>query len=666
MKKYTKYLMFLLVGMLSLFGCAELSAPSVTLEAPANGSEVSSLPPVLTWTSGTSGVTYRVQVASDNNFQNLIIDEANLSGISYGIPSGKLTGGQTYYWKVNVSKGGRISDWSPYWSFQTPGVPPQPTPEPEVGAIEVSATLDDTPWTGGVDYTISGPQAYSGSSASQSFGNVPVGSYTVGYSSGGPPGATFSDITPNSTQTLSAEGTITFTLNFETKAVSALKVKATVDGASWTGKVNYTITGPQGYSGSSVSETFSNVTAGTYTVGYNSGGPDGATLASITPQPTQSVVAGQTTTFTLNFHSENTSAIKIQATLDGSRWTGKVNYSINGPFTDSHTSAPHTFKNLPVGTYTLVYNYGGPDGATLTSITPQPTQTTSDDDTTTFTLNFTLEASSTIQIVATLDGEAWTGSIDYYIDGPHSDADNWVPQKLTNVPAGSYTVTYRSGGPEGATLSRILPSPTMSLDPGQKITFNLAFHSNATGTIAVNALLDGKSWQTAVGSGQIKYSISGPRSDSSTSMPDTFTNLPAGNYTLTYHSGGPIGASLMDISPAPTQNLSPDGMITFTLNFHSQPRGTVIVNATCNGADWEGSVSYTLTGPYVDSSGSVPDTFSNCPAGQYTLNYNSGGPEGCSLYNITPSPAQNLSPDGAITFTLNFVGLPGGDGGLLK
>ena len=93
--------------------------------------------------------------------------------------------------------------------------------------------------------------------------------------------------------------------------------------------------------------------------------------------------------------------------------------------------------------------------------------------------------------------------------------------------------------------------------------------------------------------------------------------------------------------------------------FSSQPRGTVTVVATANGAPWSGAVSYTLAGPYVDSHGSVPYTFDNCPAGNYTLTYRSGGPEGMTLYNIEPSQSQNLQAGGNITFTLVFVGVEG-------
>jgi len=581
MKKYRKYAIFFLVGIVALLGCGEVLAPTVTLETPGNGSSVSSLTPILAWNCNYADASFRVQVSTDSNFQELTLDQSGLVSPSYTVPEGKLSEGQTYYWKVKANKGGQTSDWSTTWSFQAPGGPPEPTPEPQVGTIAVKATFDGAPWTGNVDYAISGPQGYSGSSVNQSFSNVPVGSYAVGYSSGGPAGAALSDITPGSAQALTAGGTITFTLNFETKAVTRIRVEATRDGAAWTGDVDYTISGPQDYSGSVVNKSFNNVPVGTYTVGYSSGGPAMATLASITPQPTQSAVAGQTATFTLNFHSENTSVVKVKATLDGSRWTGKVNYTISGPLTDSNSSVDGTFKNLPAGTYTLIYNYGGPSGATLSSITPQPTQTVAADKTITFTMNF---------------------------------------------------------------------------------------HSQETvGTIMVNALLDGKSWRTQPGSGPISYCISGPYSDCSSTMPDTFDSVPPGQYTCSYQSGGPIGATFVGISPHTRQTLPSGGTITFTLNFTSEARGTVIVNATCNGAPWEGSVSYTLVGPYVDSSGSVPDTFDNCPAGSYTLNYRSGGPgEGFSLYNITPRAAQELSPDGTITFTLNFVGLGNNGNGLVK
>ncbi|MGD9393480.1 MAG: hypothetical protein PVJ81_00740 [Dehalococcoidia bacterium] len=661
MKKYLTYLVILLlVCTVSLVGCKDKVTPTVNLETPTNGSSVSSLTPILSWNYEYADATFRLQLSTDGSFQDLVIDQSDISSPSYTVPSGKLSEGQTYYWKVNATKDDQVSEWSSAWSFQTPGA------ATEVGTVIVQATLDGSPWTGNVSYTLSGAESYSGSSVNQTITNAAVGSYTLGYNSGGPAAASLANISPSSTQTLSAGGTTTFTLNFTTTGISGIQVQATLDGASWTGNVNYTITGPEGHSGTSVPATFSNLTSGNYTVGYNSGGPAGATLGSISPSPTQAVTQGATATFTLNFHSENTSAIKIQATLNGSIWNGSISYAIHGALQDSASSVPYTFTNLPIGSYSLVYKYGGPPNATLMSITPQPTQTTAANQTTTFTLNFATGTSNTVRIMATLDGQQWSGNVSYCLQGPFSDCESSVPQNMGNLPDGTYAVTYRSGGPVGATFVGISPSSTQTVNSGGTITFNLNFHSAATGTIMVNAMLDGQTWQTAIGSGSIQYSISGPVSDASTTMPDSFSGLPAGTYTLIYNSGGPIGATLSSISPAPTQSLPSGGTISFTLYFTSQANGTVTVNATANGSPWQGSVSFVLSGPYVDSHGSVPYTFDGCPAGSYTLTYRSGGPEGMTLYSIDISATQQLQAGGNITFTLVFVGEGEGGGGVLE
>jgi hypothetical protein len=59
----------------------------------------------------------------------------------------------------------------------------------------------------------------------------------------------------------------------------------------------------------------------------------------------------------------------------------------------------------------------------------------------------------------------------------------------------------------------------------------------------------------------------------------------------------------------------------------------------------------------------VPNSFTGCPAGSYSVDYKSGGPSSpvlggtIVLDGITPSSRQDLSPGGTITFTLNFVGI---------
>ena len=82
-------------------------------------------------------------------------------------------------------------------------------------SIRIEATLDGTPWSGTVQYTLTGTeQTRTGTSVTSTLA-VAADTWTCAYISGGPAGASFVDITPSSTQTLSEGGTITFTLNFE-------------------------------------------------------------------------------------------------------------------------------------------------------------------------------------------------------------------------------------------------------------------------------------------------------------------------------------------------------------------------------------------------------------------------------------------------------------------
>jgi len=563
---------FLLIVLIALSGCVSPPALTVTLETPTNGGSVPSLTPMLAWSCSGPANSYHLQVASDANFQSVIIDVINLGNVSYTIPLGNLSPDQTYYWRVSATTDGRASGWSAYSSFKT--------------------------------------QAIRG---------------------------------------------------------TTVKVNATVDGAPWSGTVNYTISGARTDSSSSVPMNFTELPVGTYTITYNSGAPPGATLVSIIPSPTQTLPSGGTITFTLNFHKQVTSAIMVKATVDGTPWSGAVNYSISGLKADAGYTVPQNLDNYPAGIYILTYNYGGPAGATLVSITPSPTQSLSTGGAINFTLNFQRQLTGVITVNAVVDGSPWSGPCNYTITGPATNYGTSTPQNFVNQPAGVYTLTYNSGGPPGAMITGITPSPTQKLSTGGAINFTLNFQRQFVGTIVVNATLDGAPWRVAIGSGVVNYTVTGPRTESSSTIPQTFSSCPSGTYTLTYSSGGPIGATLASITPSPSQNLPSGGTIVFTMNFHGQAKGSVTVMAVIDGQPWSGSVSYTLNGPYVDSGYSVPETFSNCPQGIYTLSYMSGGPPSTVLERITPGPTQSLAPGGSVTFTLHFhfVGLPQ-EPGLLK
>ena len=173
----------------------------------------------------------------------------------------------------------------------------------------------------------------------------------------------------------------------------------------------------------------------------------------------------------------------------------------------------------------------------------------------------------TIEVKATLDGAAWTGSVQYTLTGPGTapTGTTSVPKTFT-VDAGSWTCAYVSGGPLGAYLESITPSATQSVSAGGKITFTLNFKTTTpiATTIEVKATLDGSPW-----TGAVQYTLtpgSGSPISGTTSVPKSFTVDP-GTWTCAYVSGGPAGASFVNVTPSPTQSVSAGGKITFTLNF---------------------------------------------------------------------------------------------------
>ncbi len=354
-------------------------------------------------------------------------------------------------------------------------------------------------------------------------------------------------------------------------------------------------------------------------------------------------------------------SIMVTALLDGSPWNGSVNYNISGPSSSPGNSVPYSFGNLTPGTYTVTYYSGGPYGASLSAVSPGPTQVLNSGANTTFTFIFRSgSVSGGASIIATLNGAPWSGPVNYTlsqytINGPMEKTGYSVPGAISGLSAGNIQLNYNSGGPEGATLSGITPSVQQTLGSGGMVSFTMNFvRQQAYGTIVVHATLDGTPWQTAPGSGPISYSIQGPSSNTGSTIPNSYTNQPAGSYIITYETGGPIGATFAGASPSTVQTLTANGTIIFTLNFQTQSRGTVYINATLNGEPWSGAVNYVLTGPYPESGSYVSNGFPNAPSGNYSVNYSSGGPPSCIFDGVSPS-TQYLPAGGSITFTLRFV-----------
>lgn len=97
---------------------------SPVLVMPANYSINQSLTPLLNWDSVEYASAFRVQVSTDSMFGTSQFDTmAALSQI--GVPAGKLSAGQKYFWRAKGSNVVGDGPWSEVWNFTT--VPPPPS-----------------------------------------------------------------------------------------------------------------------------------------------------------------------------------------------------------------------------------------------------------------------------------------------------------------------------------------------------------------------------------------------------------------------------------------------------------------------------------------------------------------------------------------------------------
>jgi uncharacterized repeat protein (TIGR01451 family) len=440
---------------------------------------------------------------------------------------------------------------------------------------------------------------------------------TVTYVSGGPPGAAFihmgfgtgdnSELLPGLSSTITIgedDNVIVFSFEHGNMAVNA-----SLDGKPWEGSVNYSIEGPYVASGNSVPRSYNSIQTGSYTVNYLSGGPPQATFTGVTPAGRQDIVGGGHTTFTLNFKSPTNPTITVKATLDGNPWVGVVNYNLNGATSLSGTKVEQEFTGVAPGNYSLGQVSGGPENAVLERISPENLDVTSGSQGV-FTLVFV--SLGNITVSGTLDNAPWPGQCNYTLQGPVTLTGTGLPLTFSNIPLGMYTLTYESGGPANSELSGITPSTIQYVIRSVQTRYTLEFASK--GMIMVTGSMYTSSWN-----GTCRYKITGDTNNgqitlSGTTVPFTFTDLPMGQYTITYLSGAPPDYEYYGIKPGSSLELTPAALngkfnITFTMGEYI---GTTVPPAT--GAD----LSIHLTA----------DTLTPNPAGYltYTITVTNHGP----------------------------------------
>ncbi|MBI3005411.1 MAG: fibronectin type III domain-containing protein [Ignavibacteriales bacterium] len=127
-----------------------------TLSTPANGATGVSLNPTLSWASVVGASLYRLQLAVDSVFTNIVVNQTDILSTSY--PLVNLSSRTKYFWRVSAANAGGNGDWSATWNFETiSDTPPPPTlSTPSDGATNqpTTITLSWSTSTGATSYRL--------------------------------------------------------------------------------------------------------------------------------------------------------------------------------------------------------------------------------------------------------------------------------------------------------------------------------------------------------------------------------------------------------------------------------------------------------------------------------------------------------------------------------
>jgi len=90
---------------------------AVSLTSPSSGANDIAIRPTLSWQSESSATSYRIEIATDSAFSNIVANGTVNNGTNYQ-PSADLTANTTYYWRVRADNGcGNV--WSSTATFNT-------------------------------------------------------------------------------------------------------------------------------------------------------------------------------------------------------------------------------------------------------------------------------------------------------------------------------------------------------------------------------------------------------------------------------------------------------------------------------------------------------------------------------------------------------------------
>ncbi|MCX6156853.1 MAG: hypothetical protein NTY74_02615 [Ignavibacteriae bacterium] len=90
-----------------------------TLLLPVNNAVGVSLTPFMDWSDVSGATTYRIQVATNNLFTNIVYNNATITTSEFTLPSGYLIGSTQYFWRVAAINSGGQGPYSTVFNFTT-------------------------------------------------------------------------------------------------------------------------------------------------------------------------------------------------------------------------------------------------------------------------------------------------------------------------------------------------------------------------------------------------------------------------------------------------------------------------------------------------------------------------------------------------------------------
>lgn len=109
---------------------------ATSLLSPADNATGLGTLPAMTWTAVNDAAGYHLQLATDNQMNNLVIDQAGIKGTAHNVTSALQTG-TDYYWRVRSENACGTSGWTTARKFTTAGAVGWQTEKPANMSISI-------------------------------------------------------------------------------------------------------------------------------------------------------------------------------------------------------------------------------------------------------------------------------------------------------------------------------------------------------------------------------------------------------------------------------------------------------------------------------------------------------------------------------------------------